>query len=445
MCAALPVSSLPNAVPKHSFEPVPRFTASPEPISPRSRREHGRIRKLSLKRSKACSPTHPFSPEESGNEDYASCAPLVFRSAVDGEHHVIYPDSCGRPLRSRSPLPHSYSPAPAHSAPLTVKEHLALIASKQRALIDYTSPLEELSHCGRVAWVPDRTLPPLPTLVPAKCRGDRDNQFSPISPESAASWDSGSSCAGETGCLLPEPSPVSSTFTIASTTAHSDDGETSCNDRFIDCTPTPKPTPVRAVTALPLNKYYVDKALPVVPALTAPHISVIPATPRTPRLHTTSPDRVAVAPWEEMSPTDEPSYPSRAASPSPSVTLSFSRLGLRRMASKTRLFGRKIASASDLHEIPTTSDLRPRETASARTSVDTMLDRSTHTLPSMTRHSADAYTRPSGIHALVDDTDERCSVEIAMLTERGEIRESRYIHEVIPTLRSLKIPSHIRL
>ncbi|OCH93327.1 hypothetical protein OBBRIDRAFT_327027 [Obba rivulosa] len=444
MCNPLSVSSFPNAVipvSQHSFDSVPRHAASPEPISPKPRQ--GRPRKLSLGRSRAHNSNDTLSPVGSDVEDVPP-SPLLFRPSTEYAKPWLYnPGSYEHPYLSRSSTPHSRSPTPTLSAPRSIKEsieHLGLLPMQCRAPSPY--PPEQVLSVRRCPspWAKECALPPIPPLPPAKDKRDEDLEFaSPITPESAGSSDSGSSCIGASG-HPSEPSPTASTFTITST--ESNETATNDDDFVIDCKPHMSEAHYRSKTPIPVAHHHAqgqDKSFPLTRTLPDPCISVIPATPRTPGYHHGTPNRAATAPADmRLRPEGE-----RSASPSPSLALSFSRLGLRRMASKTLLFGRKAASASDLHARPSHTDLVPREAASARTSIDTVVERLVRSpSPTAGLRAFDARTVHAGYRASAAKA-ERCSVELATMTDRGEIRVPRTMNEVIPTLRSFKIPSHI--
>ncbi|TFK91908.1 hypothetical protein K466DRAFT_278460 [Polyporus arcularius HHB13444] len=439
----------------------------------------------------------PLSPAES--DDDTPLSPITFgRNDEYERRRLSYFPPAPRPSSSPStPVsPQSLSPV----SPVIFTQFNLSTPS----LISRPSPVFPTAGTQSLALRLKRPLPPLPkvdiddsTTTETRSRHELAPRYGGMRPSPSSSdgrdSDSGLNFSPAGSLQSPATSLSSASSTSLNTTASLEsDGSSEAVEAF-PADPKPRIPPLTIPPRSQSHPLFQSKMPPIGQPIISPYISVTPASPtphqrfpsitvpvRQKKRSASATSIVLPSPSDDARPhdfelerirtKDLPQEPPRALSPSPSLTpsvsssKSFAQSGkatLKRIASKTRLFGRRtLSSASE----PTWSDGDEDETVVGHSSVsmdDRMLrpgQRSgspstlgSHELSSPQKSIDNMSMRSAGSgYGFGYGTPELRAarrVEIVQVTQTpdGEVWEPLEVHDVIPRLRELKAPTKIKI
>ncbi|OBZ77617.1 hypothetical protein A0H81_02279 [Grifola frondosa] len=430
MAVPLSVSSLPAQV---MTEPSPsdlecRIVVSTDPRRPSKRR--GRINDLFLSNLEHASPDH-----KGPALDDLPVSPIVFTRNEEYEKQRLSLISYWPRSSSSPPTPNSMQRTPG-----------SLGSSRQ----NLSSP--SLTNHFPVAAVavegpPRRPLPPLPRVVTrSEPRHLSSLRAALVDSKDTTSPSSGSRTGSDSAFFTPPFAQSPSSDTSHSDNADCVSAAASFSQSIEKRARAPRSTPLPELPHeyIMTSPYPDSPSSPVIFAPINPDISVIPASPLPPHVlqnkgYTKSRPRSSSSASSHLL-RDHEDPASRAPSPAPSMTPSVSsirsgKFNLRRMVSKTRLFGRRNLSSSDLlgvdADAPTAAAPPP-----GSNSMDDGLLRTVLQAPS------------SGeMRVLCEEPRVMRRLEVAevTLTAEGDVWEALELNDVIPKLRRLKASARIKL
>ncbi|RPD65212.1 hypothetical protein L226DRAFT_248451 [Lentinus tigrinus ALCF2SS1-7] len=436
----------------------------------------------------------PLSPVES--DDDTPMSPITFGRNEDYERNRLsfIPPSPRPSTSPSSPVsPQSMSPI----SPVIFTQFNLSTPS----LVSQPLPVFPTAGTQSLALRLKRPLPPLPKVntddTTTRKKGSRQElipRYGGIRPSPSSSdgrdSDSGVNFSPAGSSQSPATSLSSPSCTSLSTMASSDSAGSSEAVEAFPADTKPRIAPLTIPTRSQSHPLPQSKMPPIGQPIISPYISVTPASPvphqqfpfstapvqqrkRTasatsiviPSPYDTAAEHPRDLGFEFIRTKDLPPEPSRAPSPAPSLTPSvssskgFAQAGkstLKRIASKTRLFGRRTLSASE----PTWSDSDEDETVVGHGSVsmdDRMLRPGQRSGSPSTLASHGSSERKNSIDNLSmrsastrSGTPEpralrRLEIAEVRLTPEGEVWEPLDLHDVIPRLRELKAPTKIKL
>ncbi|EIW56021.1 uncharacterized protein TRAVEDRAFT_30616 [Trametes versicolor FP-101664 SS1] len=403
-------------------------------------------------------PRHAQAPASPAESDDAPLTPMVFHpnEAYEKSRLSYYPPPPPRSVSSPSSPNDSDEPSPvlfAHpnvSSPTLVLPPLPVFPAAHSLAARLRRPLPALP---KVVTDSDGGAPQTSSrheLPPVSWMGGRTSPFSFSSYIDDHDSDSATAFSS---------SPSSSQSSAASI-------YTTASSEFPDSANTGNGFP-RAVTkprhlavTIPARSYSAPlpskpMVAPMSDRFVSPHISVTPASPVPPkqlpfhpggrkRTRTASATSIVIGSDSEDEPKPRAQPPARSVSPAPSLTPSISstisiskpRSTLKRIASKTGLFGRrKMSISSD----PWDQDDDDTVVGHGSLSLDSRSTRARSESPQGTCDGA------QGCPDLVPRAMRRVEIAEVILTPHGDVWEARELEEVIPKLRQLRASSKIKI
>ncbi|KAI0330107.1 hypothetical protein GY45DRAFT_1346164 [Cubamyces sp. BRFM 1775] len=458
-----------------------------------------------------------LSPAES---DDVPLSPMVFHPNEDFEKNRLSFYELPPPAASSPSSPQNEMPSPVvFSHPNLSSPTLALLPTETQPQA-HPPPVFPLTSSALLEARLKRPLPPLPKVftypgdaaaeprrhrpseLTTSCGGGRGSRAA--SPSSSDELRDNDSVTVFSASPSPSGASSHSPATSTYTTASSDFPDSSKADCFPRADSLPHPTkpkhlaltiPVRSQSA-PLPHADMQRTV-----VASPHISVTPASPVPPglysmkspggwkRIRTASETSIVLASDTEdnVEPPKQASAPhplpvslpaARSPSPAPSLapstssakstTKSSPKSTLRRIASKTKLFGRRTMSTSTSSSDPWTTTGDDDDTIVGHSSASSFDDQ---TLRGGVRARSESPLGTSERRAVHVIDDSNCCLEKGLLalatppssadrvprairrleiaevtlTPMGDVWEARELEEVIPKLRQLRAPAKIRI